>query len=434
MSGKVPEGWKIIKVKDIAEIIRGVSFGKDDASVVKGDNSIAILRGGNIQDGKIIDNEDLVYVDAKFVSAKQIIRNGDVIIVGSTGSKKLIGKAAHALFDYSDVSFGAFLTMLRPIGVVNPRFFNYYFQTEYYREEIRKLAGGININNIKNQHLEGLVFPLPPLAEQHRLVTKLDALFGSLEQLKSRLNTIPQLLKTFRQAVLTQAVTGKLTREWRGYESNSLPYSITIGNEFKEAPKGWEWRKLVNISQLESGHTPRKSVAEYWDNGDVKWICLQDIRALDGKVAFDTKYKTTQLGIKNSSARVLPKGTVCFSRDISVGFVTIMGCEMATTQHFANFICHGCLNNYFLMYAFMASRDYLINSGVGTTVKTLYMPTINDFYILLPPLPEQQEIVRRVEGLLSKADAIEARYRALKGQVDALPQAVLGKAFRGELR
>ena len=424
MEKKLPKGWVETNIGIISEIIRGVSYKKKEATPVKQKNSIYILRGGNIQDGKInFDTDDNVYVDESLVGQIQKIKKNDVVIVGSTGSKKLIGKAGIVESDLDTTSFGAFLMLLRT-SLINQRYHSYFFQTKYYRNTISELAGGVNINNIRREHLENLVLPLPPLPEQERIVAKLDKLFAQHENIKKALERIPQLLKDFRQQVLERNFTGQ----------NYVESSISIESILKkEENNRWKWRKLLEIARLESGHTPRKSNDEYWDNGDVNWISLQDIRAADGTIINDTKFKPNLNGIKNSSARLLPKGTVCFCRDISVGFVTIMGKEMATSQHFANWICSDELNNKFLMYSLMSARKYLIRSGVGTTVGTIYMPAIKEMQIFIPTIEEQQEIVCRVESLFAKADAIETRYQKLKEKVDALPQAILHKAFKGEL-
>ncbi|PRZ22822.1 restriction endonuclease subunit S [Flavobacterium granuli] len=432
MESKLPKNWVKTSPLEISKIIRGVSYGKTDAFQFEFDNSCLILRGGNIQDGEIVDGKDNVYVSIDLIKNEQFIQKYDVIIVGSTGSKNLIGKAATSLFESNKISFGAFLMNIRAFETIDKRYFSYYFQTNYYREAIRNLAGGVNINNIRKEYIENLYFPLPPLAEQNRIVVKLDRLFAQLETIKSSMSKIPELLKDFRQQVLKQAVTGKLTNK-NDIISVSLSSTITIGSLFEEAPLNWKWVKLIDIAKLESGHTPRKSEEEYWINGNVPWISLQDIRAAHGKIINETKYMPNELGIKKSSARLLPKGTVCFCRDISVGYTTVMGKEMSTTQHFANWICGNSLNNMFLLYVFMSAKDFLIASGKGTTVGTIYMPALKELRILLPPLEEQLQIVRRVEKLFAKADAIEHQYKTLKAKIDTLPQAILHKAFKGEL-
>ncbi|BBM01955.1 restriction endonuclease subunit S [Microbulbifer sp. GL-2] len=118
---------------------------------------------------------------------------------------------------------------------------------------------------------------------------------------------------------------------------------------------------------------------------------LIDQQLTDAGWEVTTKELTYAKGIENSSARLLPKGTVCFSRDISVGFTTIMGKEMSTTQHFANWICRNRLNNKYLMYALMAAKEHITISGQGTTVKTIYMPALKEFRILTPPYREQKK-------------------------------------------
>ncbi|MCW9681429.1 restriction endonuclease subunit S [Dolichospermum planctonicum UHCC 0167] len=175
------------------------------------------------------------------------------------------------------------------------------------------------------------------------------------------------------------------------------------------------------------------SLSEYWEGGDVPWICLQDIRAADGKIIYETLFKSTMLGIKNSSARLLPEGTVCFSRDISVGFVTIMGRSMATTQHFANWICGSRLFNQYLMYAFIASRSSLIQSGEGTTVRTIYMPALKKMQIILPPLEEQKQIVFLIQKYFKIIETIEKQHQQATEKLEKLNQSILCKAFRGEL-
>ncbi|WP_096779738.1 restriction endonuclease subunit S [Zobellella denitrificans] len=319
-------------------------------------------------------------------------------------------------------------------SAVGNDFLKYWINSPQFRAEIEQNSSGTTRKRITRKKLEQIKFPLPPLAEQREIANRLDTLLAQVDTLKGRLDGLPAILKRFRQSVLAAAVSGKLTEEWRGTLSTAFHQSpVTIGSETDEAPRGWGWKKLVELATLESGHTPRKSVSEYWDDGDVYWISLQDIRAAHGTVIQDTKYKPTMLGIENSSARLLPAGTVCFSRDISVGYTTIMGHQMSTTQHFANWICGEELVNKYLMYALMAAKDHLTISGQGSTVKTIYMPALKQFQILLPPKTEQTEIVRRVEQLFAFADQIEQRVKAAQSRVNHLTQSILARAFRGEL-
>src|SRR5690349_9435790 len=106
----------------------------------------------------------------------------------------------------------------------------------------------------------------------------------------------------------------------------------------ERAANDWSWRPLCALADLQSGHTPSRRRPEWW-GGNVPWLALPDIRRLHGKYAYETGENTNDSGLANSSARLLPVGTVCVSRTASIGFVTILGRPMATSQDFCNWVC-----------------------------------------------------------------------------------------------
>lgn len=330
-------------------------------------------------------------------------------------------------------AYNVALAKVQKTNLLNSKFLKAYLESELFQAPLSLLSRSAQ-NGFNKEDLSTFDFFLPPLAEQKIIADKLDTLLAQVATTKARLERIPQILKRFRQSVLAAAVSGKLTEKWRGTPAVSFQQPpLTIGRDKEEVPSGWEWQNLVDLAKLESGHTPRKSRPDYWENGDIPWISLQDIRQAHGRIIKNTKFMPNMKGIENSSARLLPQGTVCFSRDISVGFTTIMGREMATTQHFVNWICYPKLNNHYLMYAFMAAKDHLTISGQGTTVKTIYMPACKQFRLITPPLKEQTEIVRRVEQLFAYADSIEQQVQTALARVNNLTQSILAKAFSGEL-
>jgi type I restriction enzyme S subunit len=418
MENKLPNSWKEVSFTEIFDINGGTQPPKSQFISEPKEGYIRLLQ---IRDFGKKPVPTYIPDTGKLRTCKK-----DDILIARYGAS--IGR----IVSNQEGAYNVALAKVNIPNLMNKNFVKWLLKSHIFQNKItsfqRTAQSGFNKEDLSNINI-----PLPPLAEQQRIVAKLDGLFEHLDTLKTRLHNIPQILKNFRQAVLNQAVTGKLTEEWRGSKSVVIDSPITIGDEFQEKPKNWIWCNLIDIAKLESGHTPRKSKEEYWINGDVPWISLQDIRAAHGTIITDTKYKPNMVGINNSSARLLPKGTVCFSRDISVGYTTIMGKEMATTQHFANWICREKLFNKYLLYAFISAKDFLIASGRGTTVKTIYMPALKQFRLLLPPIEEQTEIVNSIENLFAKADKIEVQFKQLKEKIDSLPQAILAKAFKGEL-
>jgi len=149
-----------------------VSYGKEDASTTPRLGYLPVLRAGNISDDGLIF-DDLVFVPAVRIADKQKIRCNDVVIAASSGSLDVVGKAARALDDYEG-GFGAFCKVLRPNPDVNPSYFAHFFRTQEYRQKVSALAAGLNINNLRNEHLDNLTIPLPPPPEQRRIAEILD--------------------------------------------------------------------------------------------------------------------------------------------------------------------------------------------------------------------------------------------------------------------
>jgi type I restriction enzyme S subunit len=141
----------------------------------------------------------------------------------------------------------------------------------------------------------------------------------------------------------------------------------------------------------------------------------------------------TSLGLANSAARLLPRGTVCLSRTASVGYVVKMGREMATSQDFVNWTCGGALDSDYLMRALLAEGEDIRRFGEGSTHTTIYFPEVKAFHIDLPPLAEQRRIVEKVDALTARL----ARARADLERVPILAarqkQALMYSAFSGEL-
>jgi type I restriction enzyme, S subunit len=201
----------------------------------------------------------------------------------------------------------------------------------------------------------------------------------------------------------------------------------------EETPPGWCWTSLYDVAELGTGHTPSRSEPAYW-GGNVPWMGIRDAATHHAGAISDTLQTITQAGLDNSSARLLPAGTVCLSRTASVGYVTQMARNMATSQDFVTWTCdQRGLDPRFLMYALLAEGDDIRRFGKGTTHTTIYFPEVKAFHICLPPLAEQRRIV-------AKLDALTARTARARADLDRIPalaahykRAVLAKAFSGEL-
>ena len=187
-------------------------------------------------------------------------------------------------------------------------------------------------------------------------------------------------------------------------------------------PVGWDFLKLTEVARLESGHTPSRKHPEYWD-GSIPWVSLHDTKVLNKPLILETAQTIGELGLANSSARLLPAGTVVFSRTATVGKATILGREMATSQDFANYVCGPRVYNGYLLQLFRFLQPEWNRLMAGSTHNTIYMPVFENLQVLLPSLGEQ----RKIAAILSSVDdAIEAT-QAVIDQLQVVKKATMAE-------
>lgn len=184
-------------------------------------------------------------------------------------------------------------------------------------------------------------------------------------------------------------------------------YALSVGNPGTAAPPGWQWTPLSEVARLETGHTPSRRHPEYWDGG-IPWIGIRDATENHGRMIATTIQNISQLGLDNSSARLLPTNTVCLSRTASVGFVVMMGAPMATSQDFVNWVCSERLDPRFLKYVLLAEHETFHRFSSGTTHQTIYFPEAKAFHVCLPPIELQLDISTTLGAL---DDKIELNHR-----------------------
>lgn len=202
------------------------------------------------------------------------------------------------------------------------------------------------------------------------------------------------------------------------------------------APDGWQWSELTSLARLESGHTPSRRHPEWW-GGSIPWVALTDARANHGKTIGETLETINELGIANSSARLLPEGTVCLSRTASVGYVVVMGRPMATSQDFVDWVCSDRLDPSFLKYLLLAEgKDGLRRFSSGAVHQTIYFPEVKAFCICHPSVPEQKRIVAILDEAFNDISTARANAEKNLGNARAIFESHLESVFsqRGEGR
>ena len=194
-------------------------------------------------------------------------------------------------------------------------------------------------------------------------------------------------------------------------------------------PVDWRYIRLTKVARLESGHTPSRRKPSYWA-GDIPWVSLHDTESLDENEIARTAQTISTEGLQNSSARLLPKGTVVFSRTATVGKASIMGREMATSQDFANYICGPDVYNGYLVYLFRHMAPEWKKLMAGSIHNTVYMPVFRALKVVLPTRNEQEAIAEA----LSDADALIESLSLLLAKKRQIKQGAMQELLTGKKR
>lgn len=154
----------------------------------------------------------------------------------------------------------------------------------------------------------------------------------------------------------------------------------------------WNKVKLGDVAEIESGGTPSSTKPEYWDGGDIRWATLPDLK---NKYLFDTQRKITPLGLKNSSAKLLPINSVVFSSRATIGEISIAKIETSTNQGSKNFICDPTKIDYeFLYYLLKSKVEEINNLASGATYKEINKTVFSGIEVEIPNIPIQKQIAQ----------------------------------------
>ncbi len=350
---------------------------------------------------------------------KYIIHENDILVsrAGSVGFSTLIATPPQRTV------FASYLIRFVPVGSVAPRYVAHFLKSPEYWQQIVQASAGIALANVNASKLGEVQIPLAPLNEQKRIADKLDSLLKRVDSCRERLDRVPLILKRFRQSVLAAATSGSLTEDWRS-SAELIRWKTTIvqkiASDIFDGPFG---------SHLKSN--------DYTETG-IRVVRLENIGWLNFNLEKDTfispeKYQTLK-------KHTLKFNDVLFSSFISEDVRVCLLPEVlsGSTINKADCFCirtnANCLPKFLAMRLASRSTFTAFAEDIhGATRPRINLGQLKAFTFELPPLPEQHEIVRRVEKLFAFADRIEARYTVARSQVETLTPSLLAKAFRGEL-
>ena len=429
---EIPDSWVWTRFSTLIQIISGVSYDKKDVAT----KGIRILRGGNINDLKVSLFSDDVFLPETYYDPDKQIQIDDVLIVASTGSKEVIGKAGYVIEPLVNTQIGAFLRIVRPILKWYAPYVKLIFATEYYREHIRHLSGGTNINNIKADYINAFLISLPPYAEQIRIAERINSLFEQIEIIEQNQADIDRLYDEFRKRTLTLAIQGKLVPQ----DPNDEPASVLLeriraekkaklGKKFVDSyiykgddncyyehltgkaqdelvevpfdiPKNWIWTRWGNLSfSIQYGYNaPAKEM------GRIKMVRISDIH---NNVVDWENVPFCEIKEEDISTYLLEENDILFARTGGTVGKSYLVTSVPEQAIYAGYLIRTRyskeLSAQYMKY-FMESALYwaqLKDGTIATAQPNCNGQTLSKMLLPIPPLNEQKRIVKKINEMFA---------------------------------
>ena len=420
--GKIPQHWEVRRLRFVVE----TRISKKEVSHLNPETEVSFVPMESVHEYGGIDLNSRKLL-SKVFEGYTYFRNGDVIVAKFTPCFES-GKGALAADLCNAVGFGTTeLHVLRPLSHIGRRFLLYLTFSDHFRrigEASMYGAGGQK--RISDEFIRNFRHPVPSLPEQHAIADFLDRETRKIDALVARKERLIELLQEKRTALITRAVT-------RGLDPN-VPMRDSGVEWLGEVPAHWDVKRVKWVARMESGHTPDKKVGAYWTDGNIPWVSLNDTGYLkDHDFINTTEYYTNDLGLKNSSARLLPPGTVVFSRDATIGLSAITERSMAVSQHFIAWICGEEVIPEYLLRAFEAMHGELERLTMGATLRTIGMPDVKTLTTPIPPFAEQERIVNHIQSEFRCLDLLIAKVQNAIEHLQEFRTASISAAVTGKI-
>jgi type I restriction enzyme S subunit len=417
---ELPDGWEQVNLSQISDLIMGQS--------PPGSTYNTEGVGVPFFQGKADFTEKSPVLRTWCTQPKKFAKSGDILIsvrapVGPTNVAD------------RDCSIGRGLAAIRPKNGIPIEYILYYLKLK--ESELALSGTGSTFTAIKKEDLANLSIPLPPLAEQQRIVARVEALLSHINAARERLRRVPVLMKKVRQGVLAAACSGRLTEGWR--EENPLAeygllekFDTEIPDDWN-IPETWQWSTISRVCEkvVDCPH----STPKWTQSGQ---ICIRTSEIKPCYLDLSQARYVSEDTYRERIQRLEPKeGDIVYSREGTLGQAAIIpkGVKICLGQRIMLLRAALHCSPFFLMYLVNSPQTLKIVNELttGSTSPHINVGDVKKFPVSLPPLAEQHEIVRRVNALFARADAVEREVADATNRAEAMTQAVLGKAFSGKL-
>jgi type I restriction enzyme S subunit len=388
--GALPEEWEVVRLGEVADFFIGRTPKRAEKSYWD-NGKYSWISIADMKDFGFISktSEKVSQLAFEKIFKENIVPKGTLIM----SFKLTIGRTAILNID---ALHNEAIISIYPKGELLKEFLFYFLPTIDFSNYYDNVVKGKTLNSSK---IKNLLLPLPPLPEQQKIA----AVLSAVQEAKEKTEAVIAAAKALKKSMMKHLFTyGPVSTE----EAENVPLKET---EIGPVPEDWEVVRLGEVAEISSGGTPSRKRNEYWIDGNIPWIKSEQCH--DCYISVANEY-ITDLGLEDSSAKMLKKGTVLLAMvGATIGKTGFLTFEACTNQNIAGIFPINSLNNLFLYYA-LQSRYNEFEKIKGYGIANLSY--LRQFNIPLPPLPIQQKIASILSAIDAKIEAEENKKQALE--------------------
>lgn len=409
---EVPENWCWVKLGGLVNEVKNGTTIKQN----KDEIGPKVTRIESVQNNKIDFNRIGYITEEEKIKDSDWYEAGDIAL-SHINSIEHVGKTALIEEDYLPLVHGMNLLRIRlKKELINPKYFAIYTQGYDFKSEVvDRVNRAVNQVSLNQKRLNEIPIVVPPLAEQERIVNRVESLFDKVDKAAGLVDEARDGFEKRRAAILEKAFSGELTKKWR--EENG------VSDE-------WETVKFKELGKLERGrskHRPRND--ERLFGGLYPFIQTGDIANSNGYI-YHHKQTLSEFGLEQS--RLFPKGTLCITIAANIGDVAILTYDCCFPDSVVGFTPNDDVESKFIYYYLNLIKRDLEHYAPATAQKNINLAILGSLDIPKPYTEEQRQIVEILEKSLDNESKVEDLID-LDDNIDLIKKSILAKAFRGEL-
>lgn len=392
------EGWEYKKLGEVCNIQNGFAF-KSSRYV---NNGIRVIRITNVQKGEIVDDSPKFYPIESVGEIKNFILDEGDLLMSLTGNVGRVGLLPKHLLPAALNQRVACLRIKDKSVLL--QYLYVFLNSDYFEQICIKNSTGAAQLNMSTIWLSKFLIPIPPLSEQHRIVSYLDSSFAKIDEMKANAAKALSEAKALFQAELKKCM---------------------------EKKEGWEEKTLKEIGLTQTGTTPSKNNKDNY--GDyIPFIRPAELNVDgNGMIEYNSQIMLSEQGLKNG--RLFKKGSILMCCIGTVGKTGYTTQDVSCNQQINILTPKEGINGKFCYYALISpSFQNAVVSIANSAQATL--PIINkgkweQLTISIPPFPIQHQIVTHLDSLSQKVNELQQNYNTILADCDALKQAILKETF-----